>query len=178
MVVSALARPMLRSPVLRMAAARRLESTAASRAQEGLSRVTSAAGPAIAGAAKGVANALGKVGGRTGRVIAFVERQTPLVLYYSKVGLELTKLVFQSQKMSPPSMATFQTYYQNLWRSLQTGTIFRAPANLVQQIRNVSNVQLAAGAVVFAECLGFFTAGEMLGRFKLVGYHGEPGSHH
>jgi len=36
--------------------------------------VSSAAGPAIAGAAKGLGNALGKIGGRTGRLIAFVER--------------------------------------------------------------------------------------------------------
>lgn len=84
--MSSLARPMLRSPALRVAA-RRFESTAAqkaaeatkntaARAQEGLSRVTSAAGPAIAGAAKGAANALSKVGGRTGKVISFVERMS------------------------------------------------------------------------------------------------------
>lgn len=80
-----LARPMIRSPALRMAA-RRFESTAtakateaakdtASKAQQGLSRVAAAAGPAIAGAARGVGNALSKVGGRTGRLIAFVERE-------------------------------------------------------------------------------------------------------
>lgn len=48
-----------------------------SKAAQGLSRVTSAAGPALAGAAnaaKGVANSLGKVGGRTGRFVGFVER--------------------------------------------------------------------------------------------------------
>lgn len=129
-------------------ASRRFESTAASKAseaakdtaskaQQGLSRVTSAAGPAIAGAARGVGNALGKIGGRTGRLIAFVERecfassahrffhehrqgdaigvfvsmltsllgQTPFVVYYSKVGAEVAKLVFQGQKMSPPYVA-------------------------------------------------------------------------
>lgn len=97
------ARPLLRQslPTLRTVAARRLESTTASKAaegakdaaakaqqvafeyqakaQQGLSRVTSAAGPAIAGAAKGVSNALGKVGGRTGRVIGFVERTSSLI---------------------------------------------------------------------------------------------------
>jgi F-type H+-transporting ATPase subunit g len=46
-----------------------------SKASEGLSRVTSAAGPAISGAAKGFGNALGKIGGRTGRLIAFFERE-------------------------------------------------------------------------------------------------------
>jgi hypothetical protein len=77
---------MIRSPALRMAS-RRFESTAASKAteaaketatkaQQGLSRVTSAAGPAIVGAARGVGNALGKIGGRTGRLIGFVERES------------------------------------------------------------------------------------------------------
>lgn len=99
---SALARPLLRRQAvapLRNVAARRFESSAASTAQktaesaknaaadykskatEGLSRVTSAAGPAIAGAAKGLSSALGKVGGRTGRFIGFVERMfMPFVL--------------------------------------------------------------------------------------------------
>ncbi|PKS08223.1 hypothetical protein jhhlp_005165 [Lomentospora prolificans] len=45
----------------------------ANKAAQGLSRVTSAAGPAISGAAKGVAGALGKVGGRTGKVVGFLE---------------------------------------------------------------------------------------------------------
>jgi len=63
-------------------AARRFESTNAekateaakniqSKASEGLSR----AGPAISGAAKGLGNALSKIGGRTGRFISFVERE-------------------------------------------------------------------------------------------------------
>lgn len=66
---------MLRAPM--RIAGRRYESstagTAASKAQQGLSKVTSAAGPAIAGAARGVGNALSKIGGRTGRLINFVQ---------------------------------------------------------------------------------------------------------
>jgi F-type H+-transporting ATPase subunit g len=99
-----------------------------SKASEGLSRVSSAAGPAISGAAKGVGNALGKIGGRTGRLIAFIEReyhlleahwkacnefetsmadvaiagQIPPTIYYARVGLELGKLVFKGQSMTPP----------------------------------------------------------------------------
>lgn len=49
-----------------------------SKASEGLSRVTSAAGPAISGATKGIGNTLGKIGGRTRRLIAFVEREYPV----------------------------------------------------------------------------------------------------
>ncbi|EEU48086.1 uncharacterized protein NECHADRAFT_102391 [Fusarium vanettenii 77-13-4] len=186
--MSSLARPMLRSPALRVAA-RRFESTAAqkaaevtkntaARAQEGLSRVTSAAGPAIAGAAKGAANALNKVGGRTGKVISFVERQVPFVVYYSKVALEVGKIVFHGQKMSPPNMATFQTTYQNLLKTIQTRGILQSSQNVIQQVRNIGPAQVAAGGVVLAEVLGFFTVGEIIGRFKLVGYRGETSSHH
>lgn len=92
----ALTRPMLRqSGVVGRMAARRFESNTTAKATEtaketaskvsstaseysakasqGLSRVTSAAGPAITGAAKGVANSLGKIGGRTGKLVAFAE---------------------------------------------------------------------------------------------------------
>lgn len=53
--------------------AKETTSSAASKASQGLSRVTSSAGPAISGALTGARNALGKIGGRTGRLIAFVE---------------------------------------------------------------------------------------------------------
>lgn len=73
------------APSTRTVAARRFESSAASKAQstakdtankaaQGLTRVASAAGPAITNAAKGASDALGKVGGRTGKLIKFVER--------------------------------------------------------------------------------------------------------
>ncbi|KEY65138.1 hypothetical protein S7711_04228 [Stachybotrys chartarum IBT 7711] len=195
----ALVRPMLRSPAVRIAA-RRFESTttqkasaaakdaaskakdtaatAQGKAQEGLSRVTSAAGPALAGAARGVTSALGRIGGPVGRLAGFIERQTPQVVYYSKVGLELGKLVAQGQKISIPSVATFQGFYQNLWTSIQNRTILQSPQALIQQARSLNTAQLASGGVILAELLGFFTVGEMIGRFKLVGYRGETGSHH
>ncbi|KAH7320185.1 mitochondrial ATP synthase g subunit-domain-containing protein [Stachybotrys elegans] len=146
----------------------------ATKAQEGLSRVASAAGPALAGAAR----AAGRVGGPVGKAAGFVERQSPLLVYYGKVGLELAKLVAQGQKMSIPSTATFQSFYQNLWTSVQNRTILKSPQSLIQQARNISTAQVATFGVLAAECLGFFTVGEMIGRFKLVGYHGEVASHH
>ncbi|KAI0874910.1 mitochondrial ATP synthase g subunit-domain-containing protein [Hypoxylon argillaceum] len=212
---SALARPMLRqSGAWSRMAARRFESTAAktstetakqtaanvtakvtasaseyaSKAQEGLSKVSSAAGPAIAGAAKGVATSLSRVGGRTARLVAFVEKEIPTVVYYSKVAAEVAKIVFRGQKMSPPSVETFQSYFQNIWKNpsalLQSAsqTAVKAaqhPTPILTRIQNVSRAQLAAGGVIAAECLGFFTVGEMIGRFKIIGYHGEtPSAHH
>ncbi|EJT78875.1 hypothetical protein GGTG_03969 [Gaeumannomyces tritici R3-111a-1] len=157
----------------------------AARAAEGLSRVTSAAAPALMGAAKGATEALGKVGGRTGRFIKFIEAQVPRVVYYSRVGLELGKIVFRNQQMTPPSAATFQTYFQNAWKSLQSpGALMNTisarvpPSNPMQAVRGLSNAQLAAGGVLVAELLGFFTVGEIIGRFKLIGYHGDAHAAH
>ncbi|KAK4181075.1 putative sorbitol dehydrogenase [Triangularia setosa] len=153
------------------------------KAQEGLSRVTAAAGPAITNAAKNVSGALGKVGGPTGRIVAFVESKTPTLVYYTKVGIEVAKIVFRGQSMSPPSVSTFQTYFQNLWKQLQTpGPFFSQLAKSLnpQQVRNLSRTQVAAGGVLLAELLGFFTVGEMIGRLKIVGYHGgqSAAAHH
>lgn len=195
------ARPVLRSSALRNVVGRRFESTATTKATEtaketagkakevasqyqakaaeGLSRVTSAAGPALAGAAKGVSGALGRIGGRTGRLIGFVERQIPSAIYYSRVGLELSKLVFKGQSMSPPSINTFQAHFQNAFKRLQNPSSLAQSANsYTQQARNISPAQLATAGVLVAELLGFFTVGEMIGRMKLVGYHGEVAHHH
>ncbi|KAI0438027.1 putative sorbitol dehydrogenase [Xylaria telfairii] len=159
----------------------------ASKAQEGLSKVSSSAGPAIAGAAKGVASSLSKVGGRTARLVAFVEKQVPTVIYYSKVGAEVAKIVFRTQKMSPPPLETFQTYFQNVWKNrislLQSASqaatkTAQQPGSILSRVQNLNRAQLVAGGVVAAECLGFFTVGEMIGRFKIIGYHGETAAAH
>ncbi|KAL1842534.1 hypothetical protein VTJ49DRAFT_5010 [Mycothermus thermophilus] len=84
--------------------------------------------------------------------------------------------------MSPPSLSTFQTYFQTLWKQLQNPSALIARLSQTanpQQLRNLSRTQLATGGVLLAECLGFFTVGEMIGRFKLIGYRGEvPSAHH
>ncbi|KAH8790516.1 putative sorbitol dehydrogenase [Hyaloscypha sp. PMI_1271] len=155
-----------------------------SKASEGLSRVTSAAGPAISGAAKGVGNALGKIGGRTGRLIAFIERQIPPTIYYARVGLELSRLVFKGQSMTPPPVSTFQAYFQRAVKSVRNPAALlpssanATPSSVLNQIRNLNTSQIVAGAVVGAELLGFFTVGEMIGRVKLIGYRGDTGAHH
>ncbi|KAI9764868.1 MAG: RNA-dependent ATPase rok1 [Geoglossum simile] len=193
-------------------------SSAASKASEGLSRVTSSTGPAITRAAKGFGNALGKIGGRTGRFITFVEGKSMLVdhdpwrgievfglsvpdeqnletiaspqgpkipptIYYARVGLELSKLVFQGQKMSPPSISTFQQFLQPLVHTIRrpAGLLTLATtnsSNVLGRLRNVNSQQLATTGVVIAEVIGFFTVGEMLGRLKIVGYRGEKPGHH
>lgn len=43
----------------------------------------------------------------------------------------------------------------------------------LQSVRNMNLAQFTAYAVIAAQVLGFFTVGEMIGRMKIVGYHGE-----
>lgn len=88
------------------------------------------------------------------------------------------------------SLETFQSYWRNVYKQIQNpGAIVEAasqtaskatqqPASIVERVRNINRAQVAAGGVVLAECLGFFTVGEMIGRFKVVGYHGETGAAH
>ncbi|KAL2871832.1 F1F0 ATP synthase subunit g [Aspergillus lucknowensis] len=160
-----------------------MASSTASKAQEGLSRVTSSAGPAISGAAQGLGNALKKVGGRTGKVVSFVESLIPPTLYYSKVGLELGKLVFRGQNMTPPSAATFQSYFQPLINLARNPAALKnanpvSPQSILTRIRNANRKEIALAGVTAAEVIGFFTVGEIIGRLNIVGYRGQPDHGH
>jgi len=42
---------------------------------------------------------------------------------------------------------------------------------MLNQARNIDNQTMITAGVVLAEAIGFFTVGEMIGRFKIVGYH-------
>ncbi|KAL2006815.1 hypothetical protein VTN00DRAFT_9483 [Thermoascus crustaceus] len=190
MPVSASSRAALRQSqfLLRRSAVRHASSSsdaaskakeAAAKAQQSLSKVTANAGPAIANAAQGVGNALRKVGGRTGKVIAFVDSLIPPTVYYSKVGIELAKLVFHGQKMAPPSLSTFQAYFQPLINALRNPSALKNinipnPQEFVARLCKADKKTLAFYGVTAAEVLGFFTVGEMIGRRKIVGYRGAP----
>lgn len=79
----------------------------------------------------------------------------------------------------------FQQYYQTAFNALrnpsvllQSTTTSANPRAILGQIRNISTAQLVGAGVVLAEVVGFFTVGEIIGRFKIVGYrshrpHGE-----
>ncbi|KAJ5204972.1 uncharacterized protein N7498_005851 [Penicillium cinerascens] len=154
-------------------------SSAASKASEGLSKASAAAGPAISNAA----TALRKVGGPVGKVVSFVDSMIPPTLYYSRVGLELGKLVFRGQNMTPPSLATFQSYFQPLINVSKNPAALKSmnlpsPQNFLARVRNASPKELALAGVTVAEVIGFFTVGEMIGRMNIVGYRGEPAHGH
>lgn len=152
-------------------------STATSKATDSLSRAASAAGPAL----KGVGKTLSSIGGQTGQVISLLQRHIPTTVYYTRVGLELSKLVFHGRNMVPPPLSTFQSYFQRLLRnpgSILSSISLKNPKEILQRARSLSSGELAYGMVLFAELLGFFTVGEIIGRFKLIGYNGEITHHH
>jgi F-type H+-transporting ATPase subunit g len=127
----------------------------------------------------------------------------PPTVYYARVGLELSRMVFQGQKMTPPyvlaaegysasrssirltlatsrSLAQFQSYLQpaiNVVKSPKTllsSASSITPKTVLSSIRNTNRQQLITLSVAGAEVLGFFTVGTMIGRMKVIGYHGEP----
>ncbi|KAF2277026.1 uncharacterized protein EI97DRAFT_432641 [Westerdykella ornata] len=170
------------------AAAKDKATQAQSKASEGLSKVTSSAGSALSkagSAASGLLNTLASAGGRTGRLVGRIQSMIPSAVYYSKVALEISKFVVKERKMSPPDVATFQTYFTKTFNQLRSGTLFRQaesssvqPTTVIDRVRNISRAQWASAGVVAAEVLGFFSIGEMIGRWKIVGYRSYGDVHH
>ncbi|KAK5109390.1 hypothetical protein LTR62_007056 [Meristemomyces frigidus] len=179
-------------------------SEVAGKAQQGLSRVSSSAGSAVSGAAQSASNAVSGVGGRAGQLISFAQGLVPPTVYYARVVGELGKLMFQGRNMYPPNMSTIQTYLQPVQNALRNpsallnqtqsqatqaatkasnvaqNTAQKAAENpdaVMNQLRNFDSGAMIAVGVVLAEVIGFFTVGEMIGRFKIIGYRGEHGHH-
>lgn len=89
------------------------------------------------------------------------------------------------------SVQTMQNYIQPALNALRNpSTLFsrlaseansatqQSPANVIAQIRNIPSAQWYSIGVVAAEVIGFFSVGEIIGRFKLVGYRTKKDEHH
>lgn len=58
-------------------------------------------------------------------------------------------------------------------------TAVENPQSFLTRLRNLDTATLTTVGVVTAETIGFFSVGEMLGRFKIVGYRSSaPAEHH
>lgn len=111
------------------AKSRETASNATSKASQGLSRVTSSAGPALSGAAQRVTSILGRIGGRTGRLISFAECEwifEELVQYTLRVDrvekkapLLLSQLHACTAKGAAPSRI-LQTVSLKIWANLMS----------------------------------------------------------
>ncbi|TQS37190.1 hypothetical protein Golomagni_02344 [Golovinomyces magnicellulatus] len=170
---------------------------ASSKAADGLSRAASAAGPAL----KGISKTLGKVGSQTQQIISFVQGELTLsasvvksrgyIRFSDLLNVGLIRTHSYCNLLWPRWFRNFEASFS--WTEDVTTRIFdkirnpetllnsfsaKNPQEILRQARNISNSELAAGAVLFAELLGFFTVGEIIGRFKLIGYRGETTHHH
>ncbi|KAH6643149.1 mitochondrial ATP synthase g subunit-domain-containing protein [Boeremia exigua] len=163
-----------------------------SKASEGLTKVKSSAesaassvSTAASNAAGTVNSAAGKAQGRVGRLVGAVQGLIPQATYYGRVGLELGKLIVKQRSMAPPSVQTIQGYLQPALNALRHPASIASslnPNTILSQVRGASSAQYWSAGVVAAEVLGFFSIGEVIGRFKLVGYrekgHGGDGEAH
>ena len=52
------------------------------------------------------------------------------------------------------------------------------PVNVLNRLRGLSRTQWIGAGIVAAEVAGFFSIGEIIGRFKLVGYRTRDHSEH
>jgi F-type H+-transporting ATPase subunit g len=50
------------------------------------------------------------------------------------------------------------------------------PQSFLEKVRNMDAATLTSAGVVAAETIGFFSVGEMIGRFKIIGYR-STGAH-
>ncbi|KAF1922900.1 uncharacterized protein M421DRAFT_426394 [Didymella exigua CBS 183.55] len=163
-----------------------------SKASEGLTKVKSSAESAASSVSNAASNAASTVNstasqaqGRVGRLVGAVQGLIPKATYYGRVGLELGKLITHSRGMAPPSISTMQSYLQPALNALRHPASLASsmnPNTILAQIRGASSAQYWSAGVVAAEVLGFFSVGEMIGRFKVVGYrekaHGGEGEAH
>ncbi|KAK3081158.1 hypothetical protein LTS18_009672, partial [Coniosporium uncinatum] len=67
----------------------------ASQAQQGLSRVTSSAGSGVSNAGSAASNAISGAARQTNRMVGLAQSFTQSTLYYSRVALELGRIVFE-----------------------------------------------------------------------------------
>jgi F-type H+-transporting ATPase subunit g len=119
----------------------------------------------------------------------FVQGLVPRATYYGRVGLELGKLIAHQRSMAPPSIQTMQNYMQPAMKAVrnpsslmnrvasEANNAAQQPANVLSQVRSMSREQWYSIGVVAAEVVGFFSVGEIIGRFKLIGYRAKEEHH-
>jgi len=105
-------------------------------------------------------------------------RLIPPTIYYSRVALEMGRIVFKARQMNPPPMDAFQSYFNSIYGHVRNpASLLSASSSMVTQsmnpmamLRGINRQQFTTAGIILAEVLGFFTVGEMIGKLKIVGY--------
>lgn len=97
-------------------------------------------------------------------------------IYWSKVTGELAKQIYLKEKLSPPSIAEFQSVYQTLYKkALEYAT---KPKEVLSFAKNLSKNDFLNYGAIGVQIVGLFSLGEIIGRRQLVGYPQFGSSHH
>lgn len=146
---------------------------AAVAAEKGLEGLKKAGGVATA-----MLNTASKSSGRVGKIAQKIEAAIPPTVYYSKVGLELGKMMWRERAMSPPKVDFFQSTWKSIYESALPTLKNVSFKDALAKVRSLSSKEAASYGVIAAELVGFFTVGEIIGRRKIVGYRHKIESHH
>lgn len=128
-------------------------SKAQEKAGEVASKAQAQAKSAAVKAQAAVSGIAGKVSSATSSVFGLQEP----IIYWGKVAGQVAKQVYQAEKMSPPSMAQFESTYKSLFKSVTS----RGSFNAFKTMSTKDAVKLGVDGLTI---YGFFVVGEMIGR--------------
>ncbi|CAH6722630.1 ATP synthase subunit g, mitochondrial [[Candida] jaroonii] len=97
-------------------------------------------------------------------------------VYWSKVGLEVAKIVYKKE-FQPPTTEQFKTVYNSAFKFIQTPTLQKQFIKDVAQIQPTKENAFKYGFYGI-QLLAFFSIGEAIGRRNLTGYPTPEGEHH
>ncbi|CCE62734.1 hypothetical protein TPHA_0D00930 [Tetrapisispora phaffii CBS 4417] len=93
---------------------------------------------------------------------------TAKTIYYGKVAAELSKQVYLKEGLQPPTVAQFKQVYCDLYkRALQ---LSKNPNSIFSYSQCLTKNNIVKFGAIGVQIAGFYTAGEAIGRRKLVGY--------
>lgn len=89
-------------------------------------------------------------------------------VYYGKVGAELSKQVYKTEKLQPPTLNEFKTVYTKIFnKSLY---YVERPKDVINCASKITKDDVLKYGIFGIQLLGFYSVGEVIGRRKLVGY--------
>lgn len=97
-----------------------------------------------------------------------VTKATTELLYYGRVGKELSIQVYTKEKWMPPNLQTFQKVYIDLYKNALG--LINKPCNIVKTYNKMSKDDMIKYGAIGVQLIGFYSVGEIIGRRKLVGY--------
>lgn len=93
-------------------------------------------------------------------------------IYYSKVALEVSKIVYTKEGLAPPTIAEFTKVYECAVK--QANSFAKDPKAFVdvitKQAQGSSKDDILRYICYFIQVVGFFSLGEIIGRRNIVGY--------